>query len=632
MAGVALASAAAPADAAYVRDFDSFPISPSTNQRADQRVKPEGGSQCNGFSTIPEAENKPSSLGWGFGSLEVQSGLAHSICVTVVITPTPTCAGISSASYAGTFDRTNALANYLGHGGNAGYSYAIGAEATFTVVVMETTPGTGCGFHETIISQGPWADASQRPKIAGAPAVGSTISGTTATWKGTPAPTTEQVKWRRCDAAGANCTDIPGAFGLNYTVADADVGHTLRFRNVATDADGTSMSDSNFVDAYIPFEEHPTESLTAGDRVQNGAFALGGPDGHCGVPKSAPFVGNPTSQFLFDAYPVRSILNDPVCLVARTQPGCAATGVSPNIYNPAFAPAAGIATNYAANAGSSATAPAAASTVLSPAGTAEVVVNHSSPMGSCAQYAVTLGADAPFASARPTLTGTPIEGGTLTASNGTWSGTPAFGYSWLSCDADGANCNTIDGAAGAAYTTTSADVGRRLRVRVTATQGRAVSADSEPTGIVAAAPAQAGDGAPGGPGSPGGPGGGPGGGGAGDTTGPKATLALKRTTLQEVVKSGRIPITATCDETCALTLRADVTKKLGKRLGGVKIASGKGTAQAGRKTTLKLKLTRKARRALRRQKSVTFTLKATATDAAGNRATVRKKAKIRRSS
>jgi hypothetical protein len=136
----------------------------------------------------------------------------------------------------------------------------------------------------------------------------------------------------------------------------------------------------------------------------------------------------------------------------------------------------------------------------------------------------------------------------------------------------------------------------------------------------------------GGEGNPGGGGGGPGGGGpgGGDRTGPKAKLALKRTTLQKVLKRGYLPVTTTCDEACAITLRADVTRKLGKRLGGVKIASGKGKGQAGKRVTIKVKLTRKARKGLRRTRSVAFTLKATATDAAGNTGAAKKKAKVKR--
>jgi hypothetical protein len=73
-----------------------------------------------------------------------------------------------------------------------------------------------------------------------------------------------------------------------------------------------------------------------------------------------------------------------------------------------------------------------------------------------------------------------------------------------------------------------------------------------------------------------------------------------------------------------------VARKLRKPLGGVKIASGKGSAQAGKGKKIKVKLTRKARRGLRRRRSIAFTLKATAADGAGNRGTASKRARVRR--
>jgi hypothetical protein len=595
-----------PAEAAEIRNVNAFPI--PTNHKQTSRVAPVGGSQCNGFSTVPTAE-AASGSGWGFNEHRFHSGLINPICVTVEITPA--CGmgrQVTSASYNDPFDKTSALANYLGHGGNGGYSFGVGARADFSVVVAEAAEGAGCdGYGLKVTSEGPWADRDERPLIGGSAAVGSTLSGTDAVWKPNPSPTVE-LGWRRCDAVGANCTDIPGATGPDYVVADADIGRTLRFRNVATDADGTSTSDSSFVEPFIPFEEHPSESLTAGDRVQNGTFPFGFYESHCGVPTSAPFIANENFQFLFDAYPVRSILNEPVCLVTRTVPGCTMTGVVPSIYLPAFAPATDIATNYAGNSGTF-NQPSAASAILSAAGAAEVVVTHVSPVGTCAQYALTLGADAPFASARPTVDGVPIEGGTLTAGNGAWSGTPAFSYSWLSCDAAGSNCSPVDGAGGATHTPGAADVGRRLRVRVTATQGRSVSSDSEPTATVAAAPAQP---------------------GGGDTTAPKAELRLVRTTLQKVVKRGFIPVTVTCDEASTVAVRAVVARRVAKRLGGKRIASGTATCQTGRRNPVKVKLTRKARRGLKQRTSIAFTLKGTATDAAGNSGAVTKRARLKR--
>ena len=124
------------------------------------------------------------------------------------------------------------------------------------------------------------------------------------------------------------------------------------------------------------------------------------------------------NSFLYDVFPVGSLLNEPVCLVARTTPaaGCV-NGVTPTLYNPAFAAASGLATNYAANSGIGPfTTPAAVSSILPAGESRELIVSHGNSVGSCASYGVTLGADAPFASARPGLSGDPVEGGTLTAS------------------------------------------------------------------------------------------------------------------------------------------------------------------------------------------------------------------------
>jgi hypothetical protein len=65
-------------------------------------------------------------------------------------------------------------------------------------------------------------------------------------------------------------------------------------------------------------------------------------------------------------------------------------------------------------------------------------------------------------------------------------------------------------------------------------------------------------------------------------------------------------------------------------LGSRRIATGKGTCRPGRGTTVKAKLKRKARKGLRRRKSLRFTLGATATDAANNTGTATRKAALKR--
>jgi hypothetical protein len=94
----------------------------------------------------------------------------------------------------------------------------------------------------------------------------------------------------------------------------------------------------------------------------------------------------------------------------------------------------------------------------------------------------------------PSIVGQPIEGRTLTANRGSWSGsTPmSFAYRWLRCPADGgnpdgSNCAPIGGpvGSGSSYRLRDSDVGVRIRVRVTATNADGSdTAASNPTGSV----------------------------------------------------------------------------------------------------------------------------------------------------
>jgi hypothetical protein len=95
---------------------------------------------------------------------------------------------------------------------------------------------------------------------------------------------------------------------------------------------------------------------------------------------------------------------------------------------------------------------------------------------------------APQNTSPPTISGQARVGSTLTAENGTWSNSPtSFTYQWQRCNADGTSCTNISGATQKTYTLSSADVEKRVRVVVTATNpDGSASANSAPSAIVSA--------------------------------------------------------------------------------------------------------------------------------------------------
>lgn len=100
--------------------------------------------------------------------------------------------------------------------------------------------------------------------------------------------------------------------------------------------------------------------------------------------------------------------------------------------------------------------------------------------------AVISSATAPTSTTAPAISGTLQVGSTLTASQGSWNGSPtSFAFSWSRCDADGNSCATIDGATAATYTLTQAAPGRTLRVAVVATNSDgSTQFTSAPTAMV----------------------------------------------------------------------------------------------------------------------------------------------------
>ena len=99
----------------------------------------------------------------------------------------------------------------------------------------------------------------------------------------------------------------------------------------------------------------------------------------------------------------------------------------------------------------------------------------------------------PVNSGAPTITGTAIQGQTLTENHGTWSNNPiSYTYHWQDCNSTGTTCTPIvNNATGPTYTLTAADVGYAIEVQETAinTGGPSTTpASSTPTALVTPPP------------------------------------------------------------------------------------------------------------------------------------------------
>ncbi len=82
------------------------------------------------------------------------------------------------------------------------------------------------------------------PTISGTAKDGETLTASNGTWTGAD-PISISYQWRRCDASGANCSDISGAGSGTYTLVGADDGSTIRVVVTASNAYGSASATSS---------------------------------------------------------------------------------------------------------------------------------------------------------------------------------------------------------------------------------------------------------------------------------------------------------------------------------------------------------------------------------------------------
>ncbi|MDQ3024166.1 MAG: hypothetical protein M3R04_07275, partial [bacterium] len=266
------------------------------------------------------------------------------------------------------------------------------------------------------------------PTISGSLIVGSVLTATNGSWTSDTAITYAR-QWR------ADGADITGAISSTYTISSADVGKVITYRVIATNSAGSTTATSAST-APVVAATPPANTVLP---VINGSLVVG----NSLTGTTGTWTGTPTNyiyQWLANGTEIAGAISAGYTLTSAELAKTIAFRV------------------IATNIGGSTTATSAVTTAVVPV--------------------------APANTSLPTISGTAMEGNTLTGANGTWTGSPTgYAYQWR---ANGVN---ITGASNPTYVLTAADVGKTITFRVTATNaGGSTVATSASTAAVTAAP------------------------------------------------------------------------------------------------------------------------------------------------
>jgi uncharacterized delta-60 repeat protein len=166
------------------------------------------------------------------------------------------------------------------------------------------------------------------PTISGTAIEGQALTVSPGAWTGT-APITRDERWRRCDAAGANCVDLAAASATTYTLVAADVGHTIRVRETASNAYGQGSADSA---ATAAIRANPG-SITGSVRNSKSAAKIAKASVNCGGTYSATTASN-------GSYEIAKVASGTYACTAS------ASGYQPSTQNVTVSPGQTITANF----------------------------------------------------------------------------------------------------------------------------------------------------------------------------------------------------------------------------------------------------------------------------------------------
>jgi len=142
----------------------------------------------------------------------------------------------------------------------------------YSVSCVSSSFCVAIGYHNNVLiysgSTSPTVPVNfSAPSIAGTAEQGQTLTEQHGLW--TNEPTAYTYQWEDCDSTGNNCTAIAAATGQSYTLAAADVGHSIRVQETASNASGKSSPATSAATAVVQApssggSENPSGGETGG--------------------------------------------------------------------------------------------------------------------------------------------------------------------------------------------------------------------------------------------------------------------------------------------------------------------------------------------------------------------------------
>jgi len=350
---------------------------------------------------------------------------------------TPPCQAIDGAT-ANTYQLTSADSGKF----IAATRIATSTAGTVTFYSASTTTAVGMAPANTAL-----------PTIAGSPAVNQSLSATPGTWSGSPSPRLS-YQWVSCtnNTSTDSCTNIEGATRTSIRLSANEIGRYIRIKETGTNS---ITATAAFSAASAPVGSAPVAS---GNLSITGTASVGS-------------TLTQVNELTWSGFPVPTITTQWV----RCDSAVRSQGV-PRSTPPCQAIDGATANTYQLTSADSGKFIAATRIATSTAGT---VTFYSASTTTAVGMA-------PANTALPTIAGSPAVNQSLSATPGTWSGSPSprLSYQWVSCTNNTStdSCTNIEGATRTSIRLTSDLVGRYIRIKEIATN--AISTESVYSAVV----------------------------------------------------------------------------------------------------------------------------------------------------